>query len=160
MADCVCAEESPCQYHSSLAWTIPQLEARALAAERERDDWKRRAEAAEALFNTSDVISFADAVVREAAHQSDRWGDEHDAQKIEADWYWIVCYLARNALHEPEKRLHHIITTAAVCANWHAAESRRANGGSSGLVHCSYCITGTDCRCSCHAPVTGPNGGG
>lgn len=74
-----------------------------------------------ALVNSPELIDFQKAVVLEAAHQRERWGSDHDAGKTEADWFWLLGYVAGKALSKPEKRLHHIITTAAVCANWHAA---------------------------------------
>lgn len=90
-----------------------------------------RLDAAEAKLNTPELHDFAKAVVLEAAHQRDRWGSDHDAGKTPADWFWLVGYLAGKALHAivegqratgapTEKALHHIITTAAVLANWHA----------------------------------------
>lgn len=72
------------------------------------------------LINTPKVDDFLEAVRIEAAHQCERWGVDHDAGKADADWFWLVGYLAGKALHKPEKRLHHIITTAAACLNWHA----------------------------------------
>lgn len=74
-------------------------------------------------INTPQVDDFLDAVRLEAAHQRERWGTEHDAGKADADWFWLIGYLAGKALRPGqtlEKRLHHIITTAAVCMNWHA----------------------------------------
>lgn len=43
-----------------------------------------------------------------------------------ADWFWLLGYLGGKALHahgagNAEKAEHHIITTAAACANWHRA---------------------------------------
>lgn len=102
-----------------------QLDAIRRVAEAERDEWRARALAAEALLNTPELVDFASAVVREAAHQRNRWGEKHDAEKSDADWFWLVGYVAGKALHKPEKRLHHIITTASVLANWHAAELAR-----------------------------------
>ena len=70
-------------------------------------------------LNVPEVIDFVKAVNLEAAHQRERWGLEHDTEKTDADWFWLVGYLAGKALHFPEKRLHHLITTAAALANWH-----------------------------------------
>lgn len=72
-------------------------------------------------LNTPEVADFIAAVEREALHQRDRWGADHDAGKTDADWFWLIGYLAGKAVHKTEKRLHHIITTAAACLNWHAA---------------------------------------
>jgi hypothetical protein len=75
------------------------------------------------LLDSPRVDSFLDAVRLEAAHQCERWGTEHDAGKADADWFWLIGYLAGKVLRPDntlEKRLHHVITTAAVCLNWHA----------------------------------------
>lgn len=109
----------------------------AAAAELERLD---------ALLNTPHTAEFLEAVKLEALHQRERWGSEHDAGKTDADWFWLLGYLAGKALHagknveiaeqwssvderaanvEPsaEKRLHHIVTAAAALLNWHAART-------------------------------------
>lgn len=85
-------------------------------------------EAAQAKLNTPELHSFRDAVVLEAAHQRERWGTDHDAGKTTEDWLWLVAYLATKATQahrygDHEKYLHHIITCAAACANWHAHAS-------------------------------------
>lgn len=81
-----------------------------------------------ALINTPETADFVKAVQLEAAHQRERWPAECDAGKTDADWFWLLGYLAGKALNafrydqNPEqftKGLHHIITTAAACANWH-----------------------------------------
>lgn len=77
-----------------------------------------------ALLNTPQTINFADAVVAEAAHQRERWGDDHDGRKTPADWFWTLGYLGGKALNaaingDTEKLRHHQITTAALLANWH-----------------------------------------
>lgn len=73
------------------------------------------------LINTPHTAEFLEAVKLEAVHQRGRWGAEHDSGKTDAAWFWLVGYLAGKALHKPEKRVHHIITTAAALLNWHAA---------------------------------------
>lgn len=90
------------------------------------------------LINSPEVRDFTIAVVLEAAHQGERWGSEHDARKSDADWFWLIGYLAGKALHTPiakdvttdagqllEKKLHRIITIAAAAANWHAQTKER-----------------------------------
>lgn len=88
----------------------------------------------DALLNTPELLDFSKAVVLEAAHQIARWDPTQDASKTDADWFWLIGYLAGKALHTPigkdpadiepigilEKRLHRIITIAAAAANWHA----------------------------------------
>lgn len=92
------------------------------AREHELRELRAECERLSKLINSPELIDFQKAVVLEAAHQRERWGSDHDAGKMPADWFWLVGYVAGKALSKPEKRLHHIITTAAVCANWHAAE--------------------------------------
>lgn len=81
-----------------------------------------------ATLNTPELHDFTVGVVREAAHQRDRWGSEHDAGKAPADWFWLLGYLGGKALAaslagNTEKALHHCISSAAALANWHAALS-------------------------------------
>src|SRR3954470_5655003 len=78
-----------------------------------------------ALLNTPEILDFGKAVVLEAAHQRERWPSDQDEGKTAADWYWLIGYLAGKALYSfiagnREKTLHHVITTAAACCNWHA----------------------------------------
>lgn len=137
--------------------------------------------------NTPHTADFLEAVKLEALHQRERWGVDHDAGKTDADWFWLVGYLAGKALRAgqdalpryrhvkrgttyqllsiaedenrrgtnvaiyrgeddgkvwsrpsdqffdgrferlppapPEKLLHHIISSAAVLLNWHAART-------------------------------------
>lgn len=79
-----------------------------------------------ALLNTPQTIAFIEAVRIEAAHQVDRWGPAHDRGKSSENWFWLIGYLAGKALRsaiegDTEKALHHTISSAAACANWHAA---------------------------------------
>lgn len=74
-----------------------------------------------ALVNTPHTAEFLESVKLEAIHQRERWGSQQDSGKTDADWFWLVGYLAGKALHKPEKQVHHIITTAAALLNWHAA---------------------------------------
>lgn len=89
--------------------------------EPEHAENRRKAALYDALA-TPEIHDFIVAVEREALHQRDRWGVEHDAGKADTDWYWLIGYLAGKAVLKPEKALHHIITTAAACLNWHAAK--------------------------------------
>lgn len=74
-------------------------------------------------INTPEIHDFLLAVENEAKHQRFRWPSEHDAGKTNADWFWLIGYVSGKAIgsKNPDKILHHIITTAAVCLNWHAA---------------------------------------
>lgn len=69
--------------------------------------------------DTPELKDFLKGVEIEATHQRERWGTDHDGGKSDADWFWLVGYLAGKALHKPEKRLHHLITAAAALYNWH-----------------------------------------
>ncbi len=73
-------------------------------------------------INTPDIKDFLISVEKEAQHQRARWGVEGDGGKEDADWFWLLGYLAGKAFR-PEslkKQLHHIITAAASLLNWHA----------------------------------------
>ncbi len=79
-----------------------------------------------ALLNAPELVDFAGGVVREAAHQRERWGAKQDAGKEPADWFWLIGYLAQKAMMaqiagDLDKAKHHCISTAAALANWHAA---------------------------------------
>lgn len=68
---------------------------------------------------------FFSAVQLEAAHQVDRWS-RAGGGKLDSDWFWLVGYLAGKVLRysgakdrdSQEKRMHHIVSTAAVLLNW------------------------------------------
>lgn len=74
------------------------------------------------IINTPEIARFLEAVEREAKHQRLRWTAEHDDGKADSDWFWLIGWLAGKAVHatSDEKRLHHIVTTAAACLNWHS----------------------------------------
>lgn len=88
-----------------------------------------------ALLNAPEILDFVKAVQLEAAHQRQRWPSEHDAGKTDADWFWLIGYLAGKALHNPPKQgaklrelqLHRIVTVAAAACNWHAARLGKTN---------------------------------
>lgn len=85
-----------------------------------------------AIINTPQADDFLRAVSIEAEHQRQRWGAEGDAGKSPQDWFWLLGYLGGKALHahkvcDAEKAEHHIITTAAACANWHLNLMGRTN---------------------------------
>jgi len=85
-------------------------------------------------LNTPEIKDFLAAVENEALHQRDIHSHKGDAGKTDAEWFWLLGYLGGKAVHagtvagsfelpqgDQAKRLHHIITTAAACLNWHAA---------------------------------------
>lgn len=99
-------------------------------AQMQFDGWMGRAKEAEArvaqleaAVNTPHTDDFLQAVQLEAVHQRLRWSTDHDAGKADSDWFWLIGYLAGKVLRtdaDLAKKLHHVITTAAVCLNWHA----------------------------------------
>lgn len=103
---------------------------RAIRALSPDPNWLARqiVEAVEAYKKSLDVPElddFAKGCVIEAQHQRQRWGDEHDTTKEPEEWFWLVGYLAGKGLNaqragDMEKFKHHLITGAAVLANWHA----------------------------------------
>lgn len=122
-------------------WLMPQL--RASRPEEVDIDWKARALEAESKLNAPELHNFRDAVVLEAAHQRERWGNEHDAGKTDEDWLWLVAYLSTKAAQanrygDREKRLHHIITCGAACANWHAFATGEHTGMRAGVDPVKY----------------------
>lgn len=81
-----------------------------------------------AKINTPELRDFARGVVLEAVHQREKWGAEHDAGKAPQDWRNLLAYLSQKVIDaldrgDTDKAVHHTITTAAACANWHAAIS-------------------------------------
>jgi hypothetical protein len=89
------------------------------------EEYRREVLRLTTLINTPELIDFLKAVQIEAVHQRERWGSKRDEGKTAADWFWLLGYLAGKAISadkvgDREKLLHHIITTAAACANWHA----------------------------------------
>jgi len=87
----------------------------------ENDQLRAEVERLKKLIWTPHTEDFLEAVRIEAAHQRDRWGDDHDKLKQDLDWYWTLSWLAGKAVRfeSQEKRLHHIITSAALLLNWH-----------------------------------------
>ena len=78
----------------------------------------------DSLLNTPSIEHFLESVRLEAAHQSERWGFEHDNAKEPEDWFWLVGYLAGKALYASRtgdrvKALHHTISVSAVMSHWH-----------------------------------------
>lgn len=89
------------------------------------------------LINTPELNSFIDAIRMEALHQRERWSSEHDEGKAPEDWLWLVGYLATKATQaerygDHQKYLHHIVTCAASCLNWHSNATGVSNEMRSG----------------------------
>lgn len=77
------------------------------------------------MINSPEIVDFSKGVVYEAAHQLGKWGSEDFDTYTHADWFWVVGYLSAKALENfksgnPVKGQHHLITSAAVLAHWHA----------------------------------------
>ncbi|MBL4748416.1 MAG: hypothetical protein JKY17_06530 [Magnetovibrio sp.] len=94
------------------------------------------------LIERPHTKDFLEAAQIEAAHQTARWGEDHDANKSPEEWLWVVAYLTTKAIqaaryNDREQYLHHIITAAAAMANWHRIETGRnqtsdSEGGQNG----------------------------
>lgn len=76
-----------------------------------------------AILNLPRTDEFFESVRGESAHQIERWGAT-DGGKNPADWFWLLGYLAGKAISKPEKRLHHIISSAACLLNWWRHEEK------------------------------------
>jgi hypothetical protein len=98
-------------------------------------------------INSPEVEEFAEGVVNEAQHQRAKWGEDHDANKTADQWVFLIGFLVTKASQafraermlldmseeddpgreklrakaeeQYNKGLHHIITVAAACSNWH-----------------------------------------
>jgi len=84
------------------------------------------------ILNQPETIDFQKGAVLEAAHQRERWGEDHDAQKTDGEWYWTVGYLLAKIVHKDadhQKVNHWIITCAALCANWHYYRNNNQQNG-------------------------------
>lgn len=107
----------------ALGETQIALIATALDAARAEGEIKGRNDAL-AEINTPEIEDFMKGIPLEAAHQIERWGKDHDEQKTDEDWFWLIAYLSTKAHQairygDQNKALHHTITVAAVCLNWH-----------------------------------------
>lgn len=90
------------------------------------------------LLGTPEIHDFLEGVKREAAYQRDHWGEVHDAEKTDENWFWTLGWLAGKAVNDPhepgderttvERKLHRIVTVAALACNWHAAVLKREGG--------------------------------
>lgn len=110
--------------HESISAMVKVTDLKAALAEIER---------LKTLLWTPEVEDFVKSAVQEAGHQRDRWGDDHDARKSAEDWLWNVAYLSTKAIQalrygDRFKYLHHIVTTAALCANWHRHALQQMGG--------------------------------
>lgn len=105
----------------------PFIEDTVEALERENKALRDEIARLSSLINTPGTDDFFESVRLEAAHQIERWGTDHDAGKGPADWFWTLGYLSGKAMHFPNKRMHHIISSAAMLLNWWRAEMKISN---------------------------------
>lgn len=108
------------------------------AAGRALEEQATEIERLKGLINTPQVGNFLEAVQLEAAHQTERWSVEHDEGKSPPEWLWLLGHLASKAClaavrSDLEKALHHTISSAALCLNWHAHLSGVRSGMRPGI---------------------------
>lgn len=75
------------------------------------------------ILDTPETEDFLKALELEQQHQRARWGIDHDEQKSDDDWFWLIAFLAGKAKQtefDPEKKRHRLIATAAALMNWHS----------------------------------------
>lgn len=104
---------------------ITRLEGQVANQDDEIASLRSRLERAENLLWSPINERFMEGVMREAGHQVARWGVDHDAGKEPEEWLFLGGHLMSKAcmyarLGNAEKAMHHTISAAAVCANWHA----------------------------------------
>jgi hypothetical protein len=85
---------------------------------------KERLEYLENLINNPEIENFLEGVKLESAHQTERWGIEHEESKFPHDYALVIDKLkGKQALaiwdKDVEKYKHHLITLASVCFNAH-----------------------------------------
>lgn len=76
-------------------------------------------------INSAEINDFIEGVRMEALYQRQKFGTNHDLGKSPEEWLWLIGFLATKATQanrygDKEKYLHHIISSAAACLNWHA----------------------------------------
>lgn len=121
--------ERGCVYPSATAMTAPVPAAQ---LEKAQTDFERGRLSA---INHPELNDFARAIVLEAQHQRERHGALHDRNKTADDWLWTAAHLLTKAAQasrygDIERYKHHIITGAALLANWH----RIVAGGEGSVV--------------------------
>lgn len=107
---------------------------------KERDSAIARYEELSAIVNTPETSNFLVGMQREIPHQIIKWRSESDLGKTAFDWVFLIGSLAtRAAMYlkqgNMDKARHHCITTAAACANWHAALIGQDTGMRPGHEH-------------------------
>lgn len=93
--------------------------------EEENAQLKAKVKALEDLLHSMPIMNFLEAVQIEAGYQKIIW-PEQDKTKSAWDWFWALGYLSGKALaaekaNDKVKYLHHLVTSAALLANWHEA---------------------------------------
>lgn len=96
-----------------------------MTLQEENTQLKARVEELEGLLHSMPVAEFIESVRIEAGYQKTIWPDQ-DKDKTAWDWFWALGYLSGKALQAEKigdrtKYLHHLVTSAALLANWHEA---------------------------------------
>jgi hypothetical protein len=97
------------------------------AVSKQSDEITRLQKLCDALItriSNPEINNFMEGVAIEAAHQVERWGEEHDADKTFEQWTALLVrllgkFVDANWNRDRDKALHHLITIAAVCSNAH-----------------------------------------
>lgn len=94
-----------------------EIARRLLQVEKERDSLRD-------LINTPEIRDFIEGVKIEAAHQTNKWGPDHDRRKHPGDWSMLLDKIKGKQCQawwdgDLDKLQHHLITMAAICANYH-----------------------------------------
>lgn len=115
----------PCPNCNVPLWRVTWKEEALLLSDRLEEMVTQQTNLRDKILSTPELLNFSEAVRLEAMHQRSRFSSEHDEGKAPEDWLWLVAYLATKASQasrygDIEKYLHHIITCAAACLNWHA----------------------------------------
>lgn len=96
----------------------------AMDTRQERDALKAENGRLLELLNTPENNDFLVGGVKEAGHQRERWGEDHDMTKTAGDWSLLLDKINGKQCQgvwdeDWEKLKHHLITMAAICANYH-----------------------------------------
>ena len=79
---------------------------------------------------TPETKDFLKGVELEIPHQRDRWGEGHDEEKTDTDWFWTFVLLGQKAViavtnGDIDKAKHHCISSTALMGNYHRILTNR-----------------------------------
>jgi DNA repair exonuclease SbcCD ATPase subunit len=123
------------ELQSDYALRLATETAKRIGLQSELDRVKEKYAELNGLVNTPHTDNFLDAVRLEAAYQRST-REEDDRKKTPEEWFWTLGYLAGKVIRPgqtKEKELHHIVTSAALCMNWHrhaSGEAKKDSGES------------------------------